>query len=268
MGETEIKSPLSSLNYIHQGQGFPCLLVHGFAASNQDWIYLQPQLTDNGFQVFAPDLIGHGSSHVSLSKPFYTFDHLYQHFENWVDSLQVDQKISLVGHSMGGLITISYALQHTGAVEKIVLINPYYDRNQLNPILSYLSKNPDPYQKVLEVAPAWLIHFFVSLDVRGWLHYEDRTRRQKAEDITRAAPEIVYIPKSIPMIKDQLTDFSIPTCVIWGTRDTTLNPGSFSALVEMLPDAISVPIQGAGHQPHLAQPELVNQQVIDFLIAR
>ena len=55
-----------SLHYTKHGEGSPVVLVHGFAASNFDWAYLEPDLIENGYQVYSPDLIGHVNSIRSI----------------------------------------------------------------------------------------------------------------------------------------------------------------------------------------------------------
>jgi pimeloyl-ACP methyl ester carboxylesterase len=253
------------VHYTKRGAGPPVILVHGFAASNYDWAYLEPELVKNGYQVYAPDLIGHGNSIGLTPKTGFTFNDIYKNFSNWNKSQEYCQEITLIGHSLGGLVSLYYAIQNPNSVRDLILINPFYSKKQLNRFLRYVSGNPEPYRKALQVAPTWLIHTIISLDLRGYVHYEDRTRIQKSEDITRAAPEIVYIPGSIPQVSDRLTEVQSPTCVIWGTKDFTLNPKSFPELVNRLPNATSVPINGTGHQPHLSQSEQLNRIVIDFL---
>ena len=253
------------LHYTKQGEGPPAVLVHGFAASNFDWAYLEPDLVKNGYRVYSPDLIGHGNSIRSKPGPGYTFDLIYKYFSDWIDSQQFEQEINLIGHSLGGMISLNYVIQNPTSVSKLILINPYYTKRQLNRFLRYISGNPAPYRKALQVSPPWLIHFIVSLDIRGYLHYEDRARKQKAKDVSRAAPEIVYIPGSIPHFSDHLSDVDAPTCVIWGKKDTTLNPKSFPELANHIPNSTSVAIDGTGHQPHLTKFEQVNQVVLDFL---
>jgi pimeloyl-ACP methyl ester carboxylesterase len=256
---------INGVHYTKHGAGPPVILVHGFAASNYDWVYLEPELVKSGYLVFSPDLIGHGSSIGSTQKTVLTFDNIYQNFSDWNQSQNYDQEITLIGHSLGGLVALNYAIQNPSSVRVLILLNPYYSKKQLNRFLRYVSGNPGLYRKALQVAPSWLIHTIISLDFRGYVHYEDRTRRQKAEDVTRAAPEIVYIPGSIPQFSDRLPEVQSPTCVIWGTKDPTLNPKSFPELVNRLPNATSVPLDGTGHQPHLSQSEQTNRIVVNFL---
>ena len=265
MDETQNQREKYNLNCTITGSGPPVVLVHGFAASHYDWVYLQPLLTNEGYQVFAPDLIGHGDSPYRISQVGITFDEIYGSFCDWMDSCQFDQEIRLVGHSLGGLISMNYAMKNPESLRSLILINPFYTKKQLNPFLRYFSGNPAPYQKFLSAAPSWLIHFIVSLDIRGYIHYEDGTREQKARDVSRAAPGIVYVPGSIPQFSDHIAEIELPTSIIWGTKDTTLNPRSFQELHALLPNANNEAVFGAGHQPHLTQPEQTNHIIIDFL---
>lgn len=266
MYKSDCNSTEDTIHYSIQGEGDPIVLIHGFAASNNDWIYITPELTNLGFQVIAPDLVGHGDSSKPIDPNCYTFHTLYNHFIEWVREFGEHKKLTLVGHSLGGSIALNYSLDHPEAVDKIVLIDPYYNRHQLNPVLGLINRRPDLYQKALGAAPQWLVRTVLALDVRGLVHYEVRTRQQIAEDYKRADPQIAYIPGSIPDLSHQVERVNSPTLVIWGSKDLTLQVNSFPPLVDKLPKGYGKSIQGAGHQPHLAKPEEFNQLVKDFLI--
>ena len=254
------------LHYSVLGEGQPAVLIHGIAASNYDWVYLTPVLTELGYQVFAPDLIGHGNSLKPEDPELYTFNLLYKHFTEWMEETCQYGQLTLIGHSLGGLIALTYAINHPKSVNKIVLIDPYYDQEQLNSALRWINFKPEWYQKVLHITPRWLIHAIVNLDVKGLIHFDGDTRQQIADDYKRASPLIVHVPGSIPDISDRIESVVAPTLVIWGTNDGTLKPNSFPDLVSALPNGYGKPIQGAGHQPHLSKPEKFNNLVTEFLL--
>ena len=265
MTDTNCFSDGETLHYSIDGDGHPVILIHGFAASNYDWVYLTPELVKTGYQVIAPDLIGHGNSSKPIDPACYTFCALYQNFIDWITAFGVDQELTLIGHSMGGLVALLFASEHADAVQQLVLIDPYYNRKQLNSILQLINRRPEWYQKALQVTPQWLIHTAISLDVYGMSHYESRTRQQIAEDYKRASPQIVYLPGSIPDISEKINQVRSPTLVIWGEKDATLHPSSFPTLVDTLPNGQGISLQGAGHQPHLTKPDQFNPLVLDFL---
>ena len=98
------------------------MLLHGknFPAS-----YWEPTirfLTARGYRVIAPDQIGFGKS----SKPAhyqYSFQQLASNTDAVLDAAGVT-KVSVVGHSMGGMLATRFALMYPERVEKLVLVNP------------------------------------------------------------------------------------------------------------------------------------------------
>ena len=96
-------------------------------------------------------------------------------------------------------------------------------------------------------------------------HFSPEARWQIAVDYKRASPHILNLPRTVSDMAPDLARVQAPSLVIWGEKDLTLRPDSFSELVAALPDAHGHPIPGSGHQPHIGNPELVNRLVLDFL---
>jgi pimeloyl-ACP methyl ester carboxylesterase len=75
---------------------------------------------------------------------------------------------------------------------------------------------------------------------------------------------VYNIPNVISDITEFLPHITIPTLVVWGDRDQTLAPASFSKLVNAMPHARGNSIH-AGHVPHQSQAKEFNQKVLEFL---
>jgi pimeloyl-ACP methyl ester carboxylesterase len=90
-------------------------------------------------------------------------------------------------------------------------------------------------------------------------------RERLADDLKRASPHILNVSATLPDLEPELPEVSAPALVVWGEGDLTLMPSSFDELVELMPNAEPHPFPGCGHQPHLAQPGIFNQLVIEFL---
>lgn len=240
-------------------------MLHGFGASHRDWTYLISDLARNGFRGIAPDLLGHGNSDRPAEPAAYTFERLYRSLEEWIASFEFEELVMLVGHSMGGHLALQFAVNHIDKVRSLVLIDPYYDSQQLSPWMRFVNQNPGIGMKALQAAPGWLIESLVDLDFFRSDQYEPHVRRQIAEDYKRASPNILRFAATIPNLDSQFEKITVPALVIWGMKDLTLAPGSFQRLVQALPNASGRAIPDCGHQPHLAKPQLVNDLILDFL---
>ncbi|MBI3162862.1 MAG: alpha/beta hydrolase [Chloroflexi bacterium] len=261
------------VNFVQQGEGDPVILVHGLAASLHDWDDLLPELAASGYAGYAPDLLGHGESYKPESHRDYSFHSTYDHFSAWIDSLNLPDSLVLVGHSLGGGLSLQYALQHPGRIRAIVLVNPFYDIHQLPPILRLAFRRKLVNTALIDRTPYRLFRFMVDVtsfnDYIG--HREKHTlpehiRYQTALDYKRASSGIYNIPRTLPDLTSNLHRINQPTLLLWGGRDQTLASDSFPRIGRLLPNITashSMPV--CGHVPHQCHPEKLNPHVMGFL---
>jgi pimeloyl-ACP methyl ester carboxylesterase len=100
------------------GNGPPILLLHGLFGSADNWFTIAGGLREAG-QVFALDLRNHGRSPHSDS-----FDYavMVEDIYELLTDLNLRQ-VSLVGHSMGGMIAMKFSLEYPRRVDKLVVID-------------------------------------------------------------------------------------------------------------------------------------------------
>jgi pimeloyl-ACP methyl ester carboxylesterase len=254
------------LNYVVTGEGPPVILVHGLAASRRDWEKLIPRLEQAGFQLYVPDLLGHGSSVKPYDSRLYSSRSVYGTLENWIDHLDLKQPPALVGHSLGGYLSLHYTLSHPERVRGLVLIDPYYSQAQLNPGARMVFRKPGWTGRLVSRLPKWLIGVAGYMDPSNAARLPKDTRLQIAEDYKRASPNIFHIPATIVDLTPSLKDIHVPAMVVYGDSDMTLAPRSFDELTTLMPNATPKKVEGVGHQPHIARPEEVNQMVLEFLL--
>lgn len=252
------------IHYTSRGEGPPVVLIHGMAASLHDWDALVPCLAERRYHACALDLPGHGDSLKPAEARQYQVERLYRHVRDWIDELDLPTPLLLVGHSLGGYLCLDYARRHPERVRGLALINPLYTPGQLSPLVRLLRRRPALGIRAMGLAPAWAIHAALKLDPTHRDHFSPERRRQIAADYKRAAPEILYITRSLPDLTPALPLISHPALVVWGENDLTLRPDSFPRLTQALQNARSAPVPGCGHQPHIGRPELVNHHVLDF----
>lgn len=91
--------------YQDQGQGLPVIFIHGFPLVHAIWDLMVPFLVD-GIRVIAPDLRGFGQS--DAPEGVYSMRLMASDIAGLMDQLGLPQAV-LVGHSMGGYITLAFA---------------------------------------------------------------------------------------------------------------------------------------------------------------
>jgi pimeloyl-ACP methyl ester carboxylesterase len=230
-------------------------------------------LASSGYAGYALDLLGHGESHKPEARKDYTVESVYEHFSVWVDSLKITEPMTLVGHSLGGALSLMYASRHPERVRALVLVDPFYDIKQLSPVIQSSLIRRFLTTPMVELTPYWLFRLFV--EVTSFNYYignreshilPEHVRYQTALDYTRASSGIYNIVHTLPNLHSKLSQIQQPTLLLWGGRDQTLTPSSFSQLAGMLPNVTSIHIQPlCGHVPHQCHPGTFNPYVLEFL---
>lgn len=260
------------VNHTNLGNGPPALLIHGLAASLHDWDMLLPGLAARGYAANAADLLGHGESAKPADLDEYTGDSVFAHLAGWVDTLSLQEPAILIGHSLGGYMSLLYALQFPERVRALVLVNPFYTLEQLPPTLRFFLRRPLLNTSLIERTPYWLFRLIIdvsSLQFGGGLenlhNLPEEVRIQTALDYKRAAPGIYNIPRTLRDLTPGLGRITQPAQVIWGAHDQTIDPKTFPALVKRLPNARSEIMPVCGHVPHQCHAGEFNQKVFEFL---
>lgn len=258
-------------NFIQQGRGAPVILIHGLAASLHDWDDLIPDLAQHGYAAYALDLLGHGDSPKPDSRA-YEIDWLFEHLAAWIDSLDLDQPPVLVGHSLGGYLTLEYARRFPGRIRGLVLVDPFYRLQQLPALLRLSYHRPSINMTVVERTPEWLFRIIIDATSLSMGHSSggahnlpEHIRAQTALDYKRTAPGVYNLPNTIADLTPHLGCIQHPALVVWGTRDSTLAPSSFTHLAAALPNVVRSRTFLAGHVPHQSHAAEFNPLVLEFL---
>ncbi|NEU07577.1 alpha/beta hydrolase [Flavihumibacter sp. R14] len=105
-----------------KANGKAIMLLHGKNFNGAYFGQTAKDLSEKGYRVIIPDQIGFGKS----SKPQriqYTFQLLARNTRAILDSLQIKQ-VSVLGHSMGGMLATRFTLMYPELVDKLILENP------------------------------------------------------------------------------------------------------------------------------------------------
>jgi pimeloyl-ACP methyl ester carboxylesterase len=104
------------------GTGETVLFLHGKNFSGEYWKEVMDRLLENGFNVIAPDQIGFGRS-AQPTNYQYSFEQLALNTKKLLDTLGISS-VHVVGHSMGGMLAIRFALMYPNKCKQLFLENP------------------------------------------------------------------------------------------------------------------------------------------------
>ena len=113
-----------STSYLRAGHGEPLVLIHGVGMNASIWTP-QIEALRNDFDFVAYDMLGHGGSSRS-SADVKLSDYAGQ-LRSVLDALQLETA-HVVGHSMGALVALEFALAHSARVGSVAALNAVYCR--------------------------------------------------------------------------------------------------------------------------------------------
>ena len=112
------------------GSGPPILLLHGLGGSGRYWAGLGP-LLEGSRTLIAPDLAGFGRSDKPAVE--YTREFHLETLDSLVAALDIEGRVAVAGHSMGGTLAALFARRHPDTVSALALVAAPFPRQQLRP---------------------------------------------------------------------------------------------------------------------------------------
>jgi len=100
------------------GNGKPLIILHGLFGMSENWLSIAKRIAEK-HTVYIPDQRNHGQS--PHSKDF-SYDHLCSDLEQFIMEQKLEQ-VQLIGHSMGGKVSMKFALIHPEIVKKLVVVD-------------------------------------------------------------------------------------------------------------------------------------------------
>lgn len=119
-----------ALHVDDSGEGKTIVFLHGYLSSSHYFKHIRHRLEKN-FRVIALDLLGFGRS--PKPKIEYTYDEHIGAIRDTLRHMEVTGPVILLGHSMGALIALRYALRFPDDISRLILFNPplFTDTHQM-----------------------------------------------------------------------------------------------------------------------------------------
>ncbi|MEW6554638.1 MAG: alpha/beta hydrolase [Actinomycetota bacterium] len=261
----EIRMGGAKISYGAMGKGEAVLLVHGWIGSGALWGMVAPWLSER-FHVIAPDLPGHGDSGIPDGFRF-TLEGFTAFLADLLRELGLE-RVSLVGHSMGGSICVHFAATHPDMVERLVLI----DTPGKGSALGWPARVPLVHHL------AGLLHIFwgpriTARLIKSSVLYPDdlpptfleEAVEQGSKVKKQALVETTHMLAQLDL-DPLLPGIMAPTLIIYGDRDPSVRPAEAGRLRGLIPDAQLQMVPGCGHCPNYEYPDLVVGFIEAFML--
>jgi esterase len=244
----------------------PLVCIHGLSGNAHNFDALAPHLRD-AYHVIAVDVRGRGDSERGPSGDYNTGAYVND-LAAMLETLKID-RVTLVGTSMGGMISMGYAGGFPERVTKLVLndVGPEIDQAgakritgymtssptdfaTLNEVVAYYRENYPPMRAVPETALAEFVGWSVKPAAGGRLTWKlDPAVRNVPRTGSAARPVDMWVP---------FARITAPILVVRGAQSDILSRATADRMARALRDMRTVEVPGVGHAPSLAEPEALN----------
>jgi pimeloyl-ACP methyl ester carboxylesterase len=257
------------------GQGPPLLLIHGIGDSSTTWLPVMSALARNHL-VIAPDLLGHGQS--DKPRADYSVAAYANGMRDLLGTLGID-RVSLVGHSLGGGVAMQFAYQFPERTERLALVSTGGVGRGVNPILRAVSIPGADLALAALRLPGARLHTAVVVKA---LQLLDTGLGKDAPDLLRlvdslpdahARSAFIRTLRAVVDWRGQVVTMldrcylakGMPTLLVWGSRDRVLPVDHAHRAHAAMPGSRLEIFAGAGHFPFHAQPERFVAVLEEFL---
>jgi proline iminopeptidase len=279
------------------GHGAPLMIVHGGPGASHDYLlpYLLPLARTN--QLIFIDERGSGRSEKLQDVKQYTVENMVEDVEAVRQALHLG-KISLLGHSYGGVLAQAYAFKYQQNLTHLILGGTFYSTAEMNKVLAEEKASMPPEQlaklDALQKAGlfgkgkewekgrysedyaklAWGVGYFPYLYQRrpdpnydpvagnttnSWELYREMWGSDGEFIIDGNLKSVEYL--------DKLSSIHVPTLMICGDHDES-NPRLSQTMHEKIAGSKLAIIPQAGHMAFVDQPDLYIEKITKFLLGK
>ena len=249
------------LSYTADGNGTPCVLLHGSFVDGTFW---KKQTTDfrKDFKVIVPDLRGHGLSDKPECE--YTPQVMAQDIYDLVRELGIKQT-SIVGHSLGCRIALQFVLSFPKMVEKLVLAN-----GNAGPVTPRVQNFPEHVREEIGFGtPQFNLDKFNYYEIlASFVKPDSYEVRWIAEKILGTPDYVKYsVGKHFSSLdlRPRLNEIQVPTLVIVGEKDVICPVKVAEEMAQLLTDSRLVVVPDSGHCLPIEKAQAFNESVLSFL---
>ena len=254
----------TALHIADSGVGEKCVvLLHGYLESMYVWDDFTSLLTPS-VRVITVDIPGHGISEVKGE--VHTMEMVADVLHEMLNSLGIE-KVTMVGHSMGGYVSLAFCARYPEQLEGLVLLssspNPDTDLKKENRRREIALVRAGKKDALARVAPE-----------AGFAEHNRRRLKSYIDDLV----ECVHITEDDGIVallggmiervdqNEMLRKCSVPQLFIMGKHDAYIPVEAAEAIIANNPQAEVAWLENSGHMGFIEEPEACAEALLKFVL--
>ncbi len=246
------------------GQGHPAIILHGLFGQSDNWVTVGRRIADQ-FHVYIPDQRNHGQSpHTSI----HSFPAMADDLAEFIEDHDIENPI-LIGHSMGGKVAMTYALENPEKVKKLVVVDisprKYPERITHTQVISQMLnidlENTATRGEVEKILNLRITDTRVRMFIMKNLYYKIHGKLAWRLNLDA-------INQSMDLLFDGIrseNQYKGPTLFIRGGKSDYVPDDDITLITSLFPEAVIKTISGASHWVHADAPEELCYLLSEFL---
>ena len=240
------------------------ICIPGFTSTGRNFDYIANHFVTHGYYVVAVDLVGRGLSDHLQDATYYDIPYYVNDILQLMNTLGNNREFTLLGESLGGIVSMMFAAQHLTLVHKLVLIDAAaeLELSGLNSIKQLLSFIPLTFND-LSSATNMLSHSasqrFGKLTDEYCLHLMIQLLHKKSDGtyVAKYDPQIVKNALNVenytvnPQKWNEWAKIKVPTFVIHGQNSDLVHEDTLRKMQSTNPNMQYINIPNTGHSPAL-----------------
>jgi len=249
------------VHYEVYGRGRPVILLHGWLGS---WGLWQETMAYLGafYRTYALDFWGFGES--GKKRETYAVSDFVNLVDQFMEQLGIVHA-PLVGHSMGGTVSLSVAIKYPERVSKVVVVGSPIVGSSLAPLLKLAGMRPIAFLLFNMMGPfrAFMKYYYSRL-----ICSDPRFPDMMDRDLSRTTVESFLL--SIASLRRTdltplLSQVRVPAMGMYGDKDLIVHPLQWQPMQKGIPHAVIERFPKSGHFPMLEDPTHFSQVLKNFL---
>ena len=246
------------------GDGPPVLVLHGLLGQGRNWAGIARQLARQ-YRIFLVDLRNHGSSPHDAEM---TYAAMAADVARLIDEAGLERP-SLIGHSMGGKVAMTLALEAEVPLQRLAVIDiapvPYpssafgrYLDAMLAIDVAALRRRAEVDAALAAAVPDAAVRAFLTMNIgqRG----DQLAWTADLTSLRRALPEITGFPRALLQRRSEL-----PALFLRGGRSPYVPDEHLPQIRGLFAEASIRTVEGAGHWVHAEAPDATVTALLEFL---